>query len=70
MTRLCIECLKRKKKSMLTPDEKIAMLEADIKRHEKYIIELQQQIQYAKTQKRAAFPLEVTFENHPGQLLT
>jgi len=55
---------------MLTPDEKIAMLEADIKRHEKYIIELQQQIQYAKTQKRAAFPLEVTFENHPGQLLT
>lgn len=55
---------------MLTPDEKIAMLEADVDRHEQYIQELQKQIQYAKKQKTTTFPVEVTVKNHPGQLLS
>lgn len=60
----------RRMRIMLTPDEKIAMLEADVDRHEQYIQELQKQIQYAKKQKTTTFPVEVTVKNHPGQLLS
>lgn len=55
---------------MLTIEEKLAMLECDIKRHEEYIKELKKQIEFTKKQKLTQFPIEVRVQNHPGQLLS
>lgn len=56
---------------MLTTEEKIAMIESDIDRHEYYIEELKRQLQNAKKQlNQKPFPVEVSVQNHPGQLLS
>ena len=55
---------------MLTTEEKIDMLEGDLARYERYIVELKKQILSAKSQQQQKpFPIEVTVQNHTGQLL-